>query len=794
MPLLAQLGLAWMLGIALAQWLELPWPVIAMTGLLAATTLFLYRRTPQLKRIALLVLALSAGAFRFAFFQPVFDPGQIAFYNDQPEPAKISGLVVDEPDVRDNYINLRLRAESIWRDGVEQPVEGLILVRAPRYPERAYGDRLSISGRLETPPEFEDFSYKDYLARFGIHTLVRRPIIELVEPDQGNPFWAAMLAFKARASAAINQILAEPYASLLKGILLGIETGIPKALYEQFNLTGTSHVIVISGSNISLIAGIFLLLGQRLVGAKYAPPLAMVGIVIYTFLVGADAAVSRAAVMGLVWVLAIWVGRPGLAINSLFFSGLALSLLNPLILGDVGFQLSFLATLGLIVLVPPLERGLFGLVRRLLKTEQVGLAMALLNELLVVTLAAQIITGPLIVYHFGRFSLVSLLSNLLILPVQPPIMLVGGLAALAGMLWLPLGHLLGWLVYLPLAWTVWMVESTARLPFASLDLGTFPLWLLVLLYAALGAGVWWANRPGPEADDDRPHFALPAIGSLRTRLWLGSFGAGTLLVWLAVWSQPDGRLHVAFLDVGQGDAILLTLPAGDQVLIDGGPAATTLNWRLGQAMPFWDRSLDLVINTHPDADHLAGLPSLFQRYTVEQVLVPDVGTGSQLYREWESQLAAAGLAPVVARAGQSLNLGQGLTATILSPGELTAQVDDVNNHSVVLYLQYGQISFLFPGDIESPVEAVLARTGLPQATVLKSPHHGSKTSSSEPFLQAIDPRLVVISVGAENTFGHPSPEVLDRYAERGLTVFRTDQHGTIELITDGQKLWVETGR
>nr|HMQ55677.1 ComEC/Rec2 family competence protein [Anaerolineae bacterium] len=204
MPLLAQLGLAWMLGIALAQWFELPWPVIAMVGLLTTATLFLYRQTPQLQRIALLALALATGAFRFAFFQPVFDPGQIAFYNDQPEPAKITGLVVDEPDVRDNYINLRLQAESIWRDGGEQPVEGLILVRAPRYPERAYGDRLSISGRLETPPEFEDFSYKDYLARFGIHTLVRRPSIELVEPDQGNPFWAAMLAFKARASAAIN--------------------------------------------------------------------------------------------------------------------------------------------------------------------------------------------------------------------------------------------------------------------------------------------------------------------------------------------------------------------------------------------------------------------------------------------------------------------------------------------------------------------------------------------------------------------------------------------------------------
>jgi len=194
-----------------------------------------------------------------------------------------------------------------------------------------------------------------------------------------------------------------------------------------------------------------------------------------------------------------------MALNSLFASAIILTLINPLILWDVGFQLSFMATLGLIVLVPPLERIVFGFLQHRLKTEQVGLAMALLSELLIITLAAQIITGPLIVYHFGRLSLVSLLSNLLILPVQPPIMLVGGLATLAAMLWLPLDQLIGWLVWLPLAWSVWIVELTARLPYASLDLGPFPLWLLILLYATIAAGIQWANQPR-ENEEIRPHF------------------------------------------------------------------------------------------------------------------------------------------------------------------------------------------------------------------------------------------------------------------------------------------------
>ena len=642
MPLLSRLSIAWIIGIALARWLILPWPVIAIVSLLALSAILLYRQAPRIQTWGALALLLTAGAFRFAYFQPTFDETHIAFYNDGLNSVTISGLVIDEPDVRDYYVNLRLQVESLKSGDTLQSLEGLVLVRAPRYPEHSYGDRLVITGRLETPPNFENFLYKDYLARFGIHSIIRRPQIELIESGQGNSFWTTLFNFKGHASQTINRILAEPYASLLNGILLGIETNIPSDLYEDFNQTSTSHVIVISGSNIAVIAGIFLLFGQRVFGKRYAPPIAIVGVIIYTYLVGANAAVSRAAVMGIMFLVAIWVGRPGLALNALFFSGFILTLINPLMLWDVGFQLSFMATLGLIVMVLPLERGTISLLQRHLKTERLGLIATLLSTLVIVTLAAQIITTPLIVYHFGRFSLVSLLSNLLILPVQPLIMILGGLATLTGMVWLPLGELIGWLVWLPLAWTVWIVEITSGWPYASLELGSVPFWLLVLLYAAIAAGIWWANQPRQD-QEIRPHFRLPEVGSLATRFWVGGAGILTLLIWLAVTTLPDGRLHVVFLDVGQGDAILITLPDGRQILIDGGPSTTELNWRLGQEMPFWDRTLDMVINTHPDADHLGGLVSLFDRYEVEQTLVTDIEGTSQLYQEWEAELTEAQL-------------------------------------------------------------------------------------------------------------------------------------------------------
>ena len=302
-------------------------------------------------------------------------------------------------------------------------------------------------------------------------------------------------------------------------------------------------------------------------------------------------------------------------------------------------------------------------------------------------------------------------------------------------------------------------------PHPSLDLGTFPLWLLVLMYAAIAAGIWAANRP-TEEKEAKPHFRLPAIGSTTTRLWVGGAGVVALLVWLAVASLPDGRLHVAFLDVGQGDAILVTTPDGRQLLIDGCPSATDLNWRLGQEMPFWDRTLEMVVNTHPDSDHLGGMVSLLDRYRVEQALVSDLAVSSQLYQEREKELDEASLAPVVGHAGQQLDLGRGVIATILNPGPAAANLDDPNDHSVVLHLQFGQISFLLPGDIEAPIEQKLVASGVPlTATVLKSPHHGSRTSSTEALLKAVEPQMVVISVGEDNRFGHPSPEVIESFTD-----------------------------
>ena len=790
MTTLAKLTLAWVLGILVAAWvspsvMRVLWIVLS----LCVGLLFLIP-SRQIRQLIALSIALLLGIIRLQLSIPNITPSHIAYYNDNGY-ATVRGKIIAEPDIRDGYTNLRVKAETLTpQNGETHPVDGLVLVRAETFPTYHFGDTIDVFAQPETPPVFDDFSYQAYLAQKNIHSMMRRPHIKLVAAH--NPFSLRSLIFdgKAYAHRTIGKILAEPAASLLSGILLGIRSGIPPDLYEKFNTTGTSHVIVISGSNISLVVALALLVGQRLFGKRKATWLALISVTFYTVMVGADPAVVRAAIMGTLFVLSMASGRPNMMINTLFGSAFLMTFVNPLTLWDVGFQLSFMATLGLIVLVPPLERITTHWLSGFGGMNSLATFSDVIIEAFLVTLAAQIATLPLIVYHFGRFSLVSIFANLLIVPARAMVMLSGGLATFLGMLWLPLGTAAAWLAWLPLAWTVWIVEWSASLSWAHLRLPAMPLWLLIISYLALLAGLYWLV-PKVSHIEQSPHRQRASKNAFFA---LGGVAVIAILLWSATRSLPDGNLHVNFLDIGQGDAILVTTPDGKQILIDGGPSATILAQRLGENMPFWDHSLDMIVSTHPDSDHLTGLVDVLMRYDIGAVLESDIDGTSALYETWKTWLYQPNM-PVetVARAGMRLQLDDEVWADVFNPSPNTKFFPSPNNHSVTMKIQMGKISFLLSGDLEAEGEATLLKTDMPvNATVLKSPHHGSNTGSSVAFLEAVNPQLIVISVGADNHFGHPAPKILARYADMNIPVLRTDKQGSIELVTDGNTIWMET--
>jgi len=271
-----------------------------------------------------------------------------------------------------------------------------------------------------------------------------------------------------------------------------------------------------------------------------------------------------------------------------------------------------------------------------------------------------------------------------------------------------------------------------------------------------------------------------------------------ILVSFAAATMPDAHLHVGFLDVGQGDAILVQ-QGNLQVLVDGGPSPQAIALELGKKMPFWDRTIELVVLTHPSADHVTGLVEVLNRYQVKQVLHPDLDFESAIYDEWLMLLKEKNIKCIIAQAGQQINLGKGVVINVLNPQipHLTDTESNIDNNGMVLHISVGEVSFLLTADImwEAEFELSAHRANL-TSTVLKVAHHGSDTSTTPEFLTVVNPQLAVISVGADNRFGHPTSEVMERLEEKlgSENIYRTDEQGTIEFTTDGEKLWVKTER
>jgi competence protein ComEC len=494
---------------------------------------------------------LFLGALRYQLTQSPPDVGQLAFYNDKPEPVTITAVVNRPPIPHDSYVEYRLAAEALALPGeVPQPVRGGLLAQLPLGSDWSYGDRLRLLGELEMPADGEDFSYRRVLARWGIGSLISFPRVQQLDSSAGSPFLAALYGLRERSLETIHELYRDPEASLLAGILLGDESGLSEPLKDAFNATGARHIIAISGFNITIIAGFALGVFQRWLGPRRGAWMAAGVIGAYTLLVGADAAVVRAAVMGGLALLARQTGSRQVGLNTLAFTAAIMAAFNPLLVWDVGFQLSVAATLGLVLYAERLTAWAHRALAVRLSADWAQRLSRPVSEYLLLSLAAQATTLPLLLYHFQRLSLVSIPVNVLILPAQPALMMLGGLSVVTGPIFLPLGSLLAAAAWPFAAFSIRVVELAAALPGAALALaplnfGWVLLYFLVLFAATHRKWLPWLSRLRP-----RPAFVFAA------------FSLVTLWLWSAAFARPDGLLSLRLLDTGGGEALLIRTPTG----------------------------------------------------------------------------------------------------------------------------------------------------------------------------------------------------------------------------------------
>ena len=521
---------------------------------------------------------------------------------------------------------------------------------------------------------------------------------------------------------------------------------------------------------------------------------------------GLHAPVVRGAIMASLFLSAELLGRQRSAITALTFAAALMVAISPQILWTASFQMSFLAMTGLILIFPKLQPLGRKTVKALLgENGKLAAGANFLSDGLSVSLAAILATWPLIAYYFGIVSLVGPLATLLALPALPGIIIAGTLTGGLGLIIPIAAQATGWLAWLFLSYLLLVVNAFAALPISSLEAGTGNTLLVWTYYPALVIALWSYGRRDKLAE------VIPrATASLKTGVtskvnrhlpakWvIPPLLIIAVLLSLTAAAMPDEKLRVSVLDVGQGDAILIQTPARQDILIDGGSNPQAVILELGRKMPFWDRTIDLVILTHPHADHVTGLIEVLKRYRVKQVLYTDLDYDSPAYQAWLKLVEEKGIEHTLARSGQMVELGGGAVARVITPSRnMSLDEYGIDNQGVVIELIMDKISFLLTADIGYERELdLISQRAISQYTVLKVAHHGSDTSTTSEFLATASPRIAVISAGADNRFGHPDPEVIARLEARvgPERIFRTDEHGTIEFITDGERLWVKVER
>lgn len=690
---------AWLAGILLDTWLLLPSLALLIGAGIAFMLVAACWHHGQGQLATLILLSLLLGAWRYATVSPSNDPHAISAFIGASK-LEVRGTVADEPELQESTRLLLIDVSGVSQDGGNswQDADGQIEVQTPgtliEDPYGAnYGDSVELQGTLQPPQSY---------SAPGIFASMVFPAIS-VQSGGGNPVIAALYALRVKLAGIIAQSLPQPEAALLIAILLGLRTPALAPLSDAFKVTGTAHLIVSSGFKITILTGLvdsstrwlyetentmtwLLLPAQKKATWRrwIATALVLVSIAAYTILSGAGPAAIRAGIMGMLMVIAPRLGRIYNIYTALALAALLMSLSDPFVLWEAGFQLSFLGTLGIVLLTPffqrllhPMEHLPFG---------------HYIAELIAVTLAAQTATLPIFASTFQNISLIAPIANVLTVPLLGTLILLGVLICGVGLFFAPLAVICGWVAW-PLLWYVSsIVTRCAAIPGAYLQTGNLNSGLAWAYYELLAIFTGVARRwsGGPYMN------IVPLLLSRRT--WRAIQIAAALVMILATGTmvlaaRPDGRLTITFLDVdpmgqpAQGEAILVSTPDGKTILIDGGPDATSLGQELDSRLPFWQRSLDMVVLTSPRPDHLPGLQDVVSRYQVGEVVDAGMLHPNTAYALWRRTIEDRGLHYVQVRQGTTIAVGTQVTLQVLWPfSPLHKSSDEERDNALVIRL------------------------------------------------------------------------------------------------------------
>ncbi|MFQ5841642.1 MAG: DNA internalization-related competence protein ComEC/Rec2 [Thermodesulfobacteriota bacterium] len=806
MPLIP-IVIVYLLGLMVGEHLAIPRTLsyIGIISLIFISIVSILRNRPTLRTVAILALFCLLGMMLINLhLRPDFPRNHIFHYADKGR-LNVEGLLYRRPVPSLRGAKLYLKVEKIYlTDGLIK-ARGKVLISVKEYRGGLrYGDRIRFIAKLYHPRNFNNpggFNYRRFLACKGIWItgyVEKDTGIATVARGKGNAFLQLIEAWRERIRALLEKSAPVETRGIMKALILGEREGIPEEVKEEFIVAGVAHIIAISGLHMGIIAlVVFLLMKwslrrseilaltlniQKISALATIPPL-----VLYTFIAGARISTIRAAIMIVIYLISILLDRQRNLYNTLAVAALLILLVSPTSLLDVSFQLSFVAVLAILYLVPRFSEFLPKPHPLLLKKPSPSRAiLSHLKAFLFVSLAAMVGTWPLVAYYFNRMSVIGLLSNLIIVPLAGFVVIMGLITSLVALIWSPLSPLLVTLTSAPSYLVLKVVHLFASIPHAShyvvtptpFEIGLFSLLILHL------------------ANLKKIKRLLPISILLLVVI------VGDISYWY-VQTHLTKELRVAFIDVGQGDSVLVEFPGGKRMLIDGGGFYDD-SFDVGRnvvAPVLWGKkiaTLHYVVLTHSHPDHFNGLKFIASSFRVDEFWENVQDYSSVPYLELKDIVARRRIHRITVHDASAPRLVNGVKVEVFNPPQPWMihgrnPWSQTNNRSIVLKITYKNYRFLLTGDIEREAEAQLVKSGKDlRSDVLKVPHHGSQTSSTRKFLEAVNPSHALFTVGFRNIFNLPSPKVLNRYERAGCRISRTDRDGAVMFETDGEKLSVIT--
>lgn len=631
--------------------------------------------------IGLTLLFFTLGGLRiWTAVHPVWQTHDLAFYNNKGD-YLVTGWVSAAPDRREtmtvyqiSVIEIEDRVNPDWAHAANK-VTGLAQVHMTTDASWEYGDLLQFLAKPLEPSSGSDFSYRDYLAQSHIHTVIYYPRQTLkVGGDYSNTLRSSLIRFREKARRTIFEVFPQPESGLLTGILLGVDKDLPPSLEDAYRDTGVAHIIAISGFNMAVLAGLFLWVFSRLFGPYWAALIASILLALYTLFVDASSSVWRALIMAVVGSGGQLIGRRNSGLNALFFTAALMGMVNPLLISDVSFQLSFAATFGLVVFAQPMQDWLKNLLEtRFSETTAVRFTKPL-SEYFLFTLAAQFATLPVIATQFGRISISSLLANPLVLPVQPAVLVTGGITTLSGIVHPLAGKVLMLFSWPFLKYTNFMVEFLAKIKGGALTIHpSFSIWIWVLFFLFI---VLFFLRE-----------KLARIFQSKSFIWIVLvLACACFSVISMVLQKPDGLLHIHLVRSGDDASFYLRTPRGQVWLINPRGNMDELTATLEKRLSPWSFHIDTLLLTNKEGSKV--LANLADEITIRQALL-----SPSSYRAENAERALTipdGVEIKKLVPGEAFEIEEGLVLTLLSE----------NTQDTALLFQYGSQNYLIPNGVD----------------------------------------------------------------------------------------------